>query len=172
MNIGSICQRRLVTIERTNSLAQAATLMRERHVGALVVTTSTAEGPRVDGVVTDRDLVVGALAEGLDAASVTVGSLASERLVSVNELDDLGDAVAAMQASGVRRLLVTDDEAQLIGIVSLDDLLAAYATEIDGLAKVIRSGIDREVAETDVAPEEPPAPPLRVPAIGTAGWRP
>jgi CBS domain-containing protein len=172
MNIGSICQRRLVTIERTHSLAQAATLMRERHVGALVVTTSTAEGPRVDGVVTDRDLVVGALAEGLDAASITVGSLASERLVSVNELDDLGDAVAAMQASGVRRLLVTDDEAQLIGIVSLDDLLAAYATEIDGLAKVIRSGIDREVAETDAAPEEAPAPPLRVPAIGTAGWRP
>jgi CBS-domain-containing membrane protein len=76
-----------------------------------------------------------------------------------------------MQASGVRRLLVTDDDAQLIGIVSLDDLLAAYATEIDGLAKVIRSGIDREVAETDVAPEAP-APPLRVPAIGTAGWRP
>jgi CBS domain-containing protein len=86
MNIGSICQRRLVTIERTNSLAQAATLMRERHVGALVVTTSTAEGPRVDGIVTDRDLVVGALAEGLDAASVTVGGGARARLAGGPEL--------------------------------------------------------------------------------------
>jgi len=167
MNIGSICQRRLVTIDSGSSLAQAAALMRERHVGALVVTTGTAEGPRVDGVVTDRDLVVSALAEGLDAASVDIGDLASERLVSVNELDDLSDAVAAMQASGVRRLLVTDDEEQLTGIVSLDDLLAAYATEIDGLAKVIRSGIEREAADAE---PEAPEPPLRVPAVGTAGW--
>jgi predicted transcriptional regulator len=169
MNIGSICQRHLVTIDRGSSLAQAAALMRQRHVGALVVTTPTTEGPRVDGIVTDRDLVVGALAEGLDAAHVGVGDLASERLVSVNELDELADAVAAMQASGVRRLLVTDDEAMLTGIVSLDDLLAAYATELDGLAQVIRSGIERERAETDTAAEAA-APSLRVPAVGTAGW--
>jgi CBS domain-containing protein len=167
MNIGSICQRHLATIDSGNSLAQAATLMRERHVGALVVTTATPDGPRVDGIVTDRDLVVGALAGGLDTSQVGIGELASERLVCINELDELADAVAAMQASGVRRLLVTDDEDLLIGIVSLDDLLAAYATEIDGLAKVIRSGIQRETAQTDTAPA---APALRVPAVGTAGW--
>lgn len=169
MNIGSICQRQLVSIDRSSSLAQAAALMRQRHVGALVLTTATAEGPRVEGIVTDRDLVVGAMAEGLDAAKVGVGDVASEHLVSVHELDDLADAVAAMQASGVRRLLVTDDEAMLTGIVTLDDLLAAYATELDGLARVIRSGIERERAATGTTPEAP-TPSLRVPAVGTAGW--
>jgi CBS domain-containing protein len=171
MNIGSICQRRIVSIDSASSLAEAALLMRERHVGALVVTTATPDGPRVDGVVTDRDLVVGPLAEGLDATAFAVGDLASARLVSVNELDDLADAVAAMQGSGVRRLLVTDDESQLIGIVAFDDLVAAYAGEIDGLAKVIRSGIEREAAAGDAEPRTAP-PPLRIPAIGTAGWRP
>lgn len=169
MNIASICQRHIVSIDSARPLAEAAALMRERHVGALVVTAASAEGPRVAGVVTDRDLVIHALAGGLGAAGVDIGALASERLVSVNELDDLSDAIEAMQASGVRRLLVTDDDERLIGIVSLDDLLAACATQFDGLAKIIRSGIEREVAATAL-PDEASARVLRVPAVGTAGW--
>jgi len=143
--------------------------MRDRHVGALVVTTATPEGPRVVGVVTDRDLVINVLASGLDTDGVAIGDLASEQLVSVNELDDLDDALVAMQSSGVRRLLVIDNEERLIGIVSLDDLRAACAAQIDGLAKVIRSGIDREVA-TITTMAEPAPPRLRVPAVGTARW--
>jgi CBS domain-containing protein len=169
MNVASICQRRIVVVDRDRSLAEAAKLMRDRHVGALVVTTTTSEGLRVAGVVTDRDLAVNVLASGLETGGVAIGELASEQLVSVNELDDLDDALEAMQRSGVRRLLVTDSEERLIGIVSLDDLMAACAAQIDGLVKVIRSGIDREVAATATMAE--PAPPLlRVPAVGTAGW--
>ena len=51
MKIASICQRRIVTIDNASSLVQAAGLMREHHVGALVVTTESSEGPRVTGVV-------------------------------------------------------------------------------------------------------------------------
>jgi CBS domain-containing protein len=169
MNIASICQRRIVTVDSTGPLAEAAALMRDRHVGALVVTTAMPEGPRVVGVVTDRDLVIHVLASGLDSGDVVIGDLASEQLVSVNERGGLEDALEAMQGSGVRRLLVTDDEAHLVGIVSLDDVLAACATQIDGLAKVIRRGIDREVAATTTV-AEPVAPRVRVPAVGTAGW--
>ena len=125
MNIASICQRRIVVVDSASPLAEAAALMRDRHVGALVVTTATPEGPRVAGVVTGRDLVINVLARGLDAGDVAIGDLASEQLVSVNELDGLDDALEAMQGSGVRRLLVTDDEERLIGTVSLDDLMAA-----------------------------------------------
>jgi CBS domain-containing protein len=59
MDIASICQRRIVTIEADATLREAAILMRERHVGALVVTDST-DAPRVLGVVTDRDLAISA----------------------------------------------------------------------------------------------------------------
>jgi CBS-domain-containing membrane protein len=169
MNIASICQRRVVTVDSASSLVVAATLMRDHHVGALVVTTVTPEGPRVAGVVTDRDMVINVLARGLDASGVNIGKLASERVASVNELDGLGDALDTMQASGVRRLLVTDIEERLVGIVSLDDLMAACATQIAGVAKVVRSGLEREVtAATTTA--EVARPVLRVPAVGTAGW--
>lgn len=166
MNIGKLCKRRIVTIDRAGTLVQAAALMREHHVGALVVTMQTPEGAHVAGVVTDRDLVIDGLARGLAGGGVPVGELASERLVSVSEDDDLSSAIAAMREGGVRRLLVTDAELTLTGIVSLDDLMGACAGDLDGLAAVIGGGIEREVAETAAAP---PAP-LRVPAMGTAAW--
>ena len=57
-----------------------------------------------------------------------------------------------MEAHGVRRVLVTDGENRVTGIVSLDDLLDACAKELTGLATVIRSGIEREVAESRARP--------------------
>jgi CBS domain-containing protein len=75
-----------------------------------------------------------------------------------------------MEAHGVRRLLVADGEKRVTGIISLDDLMDACAKELAGLAAVIRSGIEREVAESRGAPQPPKLMPLRVPAVGTAGW--
>ena len=168
MNIGSICSRRIVTVDHACSLTQAAGLMRDRHVGALVVTSASSDGIRVMGVVTDRDLVIHVLAQGLDGADVDVGDIAHQNVASVYEKDDVSQALSVMQKQGLRRLLVTNGDQQLTGIVSLDDLTAACASDMDRLAQVIRSGIDREVAET--TPTVPPPPPLRIPAMGTAGW--
>lgn len=167
MNIGSICSRRIVTIDSEFSLRDAAALMRERHVGALVVTAPSAEGTRVAGVVTDRDLVIHVLAQGIDGDEIEIGDLANQHIASVRDNEDSTRALAVMQEQGVRRLLVTDADQQLVGIVSLDDLVAACASDMDRLARTIRSGIEREAAET--SPVVPP-PPLRIPAMGTAGW--
>jgi CBS domain-containing protein len=169
MNVGSVCARRVVTIDGGGTLAQAASLMRDHHVGALVITSVGPEGLRVDGIVTDRDLVTDVLARGIDGSTLRIGALASKEVVSVAAGDDLESAIAAMQETGVRRLLVTGAERQLVGIVSLDDLVDVLARQMDGLAKVIRSGMQREVDEAAAAP--PPAPEvLRIPAMGTAGW--
>jgi CBS domain-containing protein len=170
MNIASICRCPIVTIDSAGSLTEAAILMREHHVGALVVTHQAADGLYVSGVVTDRDLVIDVLACELDGAGVEIGDLASSPIVSVSEDADLSDAIVAMQDSGVRRLLVTNDEEQLTGIVSFDDLMAACAREVAGLAQVIRSGIEREFDETAEMPLPTPQQLLRVPAMGTAGW--
>lgn len=169
MNVGSVCTRRIVSLASSGTLAQAASLMHEHHVGALVVTAESPEGLRVNGIVTDRDLVIDVLARGLDSATVRIGELASSEVVSVSEEDDLSTALAAMQETGVRRLLVTDAARQLIGVVSLDDLISVFASQMDGLAGVIRSGMKREVAEAEAAPPPPPLL-VRIPAMGTAGW--
>lgn len=169
MKIASLCTRRLVTVDGQANLVRAAALMREHHVGALVVTTRGDEGVRVLGVVTDRELVVEALARGLDAATSRVATLASESVAAIDEEADAAAAVAEMRRAGVRRLLVTDADGRLVGLLSLDDLLRGFADDLAGLAGVIRAGIDREVSET--APLPPlPTHLLRIPAVGTAGW--
>lgn len=169
MKIASLCTRRVVTVDGQATLVQAAALMREHHVGALVVTTQAEQGVGVLGVVTDRDLVVEALARGLDPSASRAAELASEALVAVGEEAEAATAVAEMQRAGVRRLLVTDADGRLVGLLSLDDLLRGFADDLASLAGVIRAGIDREVRQM------PPLPPLptnllRIPAVGTAGW--
>jgi len=156
MKIGSICTRRIVTIDRESSLADAAGLMREHHVGALVVTAEGAGGHQVLGVVTDRDLVIDVLARGLDAEEVRVGSLANKTVTSVFENEEIDSAIAAMQESGVRRLLVSDGQRRLVGISSFDDLLVACAAQMGALAQVIHSGVQREMAHTSAMPDVPP----------------
>lgn len=169
MNISSICTRRLVAVDGGSSLFQAAAMLRDQHVGALVITHSVGAGVCVTGIVTDRDLVVEVLAQGLDPAGMKVGELASETIVSIAENAGLADAMAAMEAHGVRRVLVTDDQDRVVGVVALDDLVDACAEEIAGLSRVIRSGLQRETSQVHDAPPMPPLP-LRVPAVGTAGW--
>jgi CBS domain-containing protein len=165
MDIASICQRRVITIEADASLKEAATCMRENHVGALVVIDAVEAG-RVAGVVTDRDLAIEVLAGEVDAARIQIGQLVNGSLLSVAGSASIQDAVAAMEEGGVRRLLVTDDEGRVIGFLSVDDLLDAVASELSGLANALRSGIARESAERGpLPPSEPAFLPLGMPGM-------
>lgn len=164
MNIGSICKREIVFVDRGQTLQHAAALMREYHVGALVVTQDAAEGKQVAGIVTDRDLVVEAMARGLDNTRAPVREITSDRLVLVPASASLDEAIARMQSDGVRRLLVTTDEGALFGVVAFDDVLDAVATELAGLANTIRNGIARENVERSTLPPQEPAS-VRVPNL-------
>jgi CBS domain-containing protein len=165
MSIIDICQRQVITIEADASLREAAASMREHHVGALVV-VDAAERSRVAGVVTDRDLAIEVLAGDVDAARIRIGQLINGSPVAIAGGASIQDAVTAMEEGGVRRLLVTDDEGRVIGFLSFDDLLAAVATELNGLAGALRSGIARENAERGpLPPSEPVFLPLGMPGM-------
>lgn len=150
MNIASICQRDVITVEADASLRQAATLMRDHHVGALVVIDGI-ERPSVAGVVTDRDLAIEVLATDLDPDAMVVGQLVAGPPVAVPGSASLQDAVALMEQRGVRRLLVTGSGGGVIGLVSVDDVVDAMATGLGGLARALRSGIAREQEERSSA---------------------
>jgi CBS domain-containing protein len=145
MNIGSLCKREAVTIDQDMSLHQAAQRMRDEHVGALVVTGDGPDGLAALGVVTDRDLAIEVLARGRDGASVSVGTLISGRLVAVAYDATLSDAIAAMEGEGVRRLLVTGPAQELLGIVSIDDLIDVWAGDMARLAQSLRKAREREM---------------------------
>ncbi|MFC9463493.1 CBS domain-containing protein [Streptomyces coelicoflavus] len=106
-----------VTVEPLTSVTEVARLMRDRDLGAVLVT----EGDRLRGLVTDRDLVVRSLAEGGDPERTTVAGACSGDLVTVRPDEELGHAVELMRAHAVRRVPVVDD-GHPVGIVSLGDL--------------------------------------------------
>jgi len=185
MNVASICSRHIVSMHRSETLPQAARLMREHHVGSVVVTEPRADATHVVGLVTDRDLVIEVLARGLEGADMPVGALVgSGPLLSVPEEADFGEAIALMQTGGVRRLLVRDAEGHLVGVLSFDDLMRVCGAQMAGLAAVLAKGLVREHTNAGPLdeprgspPRQPAAPPagapkprLRVPAMGTAGW--
>lgn len=89
MDIGALCQRQIVTVDAGGPLVDAARLMREQLVGALIVTSAAVDGPSVIGIVTDRDLLIDALARCLDTQGGAIGGLASPGVASAFEGDPL-----------------------------------------------------------------------------------
>lgn len=145
MRLTALCRHPLVAIDQTASLSDAARLLRQEHVGSLVVTARDGGGqPHVRGLVTDRDLAVEVLARDLPAGEIPVGALVQGEPISVADSASLGEAARTMRQAGVRRLLVTNEDDALVGLLSADDLLEAMANELTELAQALRSGVLRE----------------------------
>ena len=144
MNVGEICSRIVVVAERSTPVQKAAKLMRDNHIGALVVTEGSAGARHAVGIVTDRDLVVEVLAADVDYRTLTVGDIMSERPATLNETAGLFEIVAQMRSGGVRRLVVVDANEHLLGIVAMDDLIPVLAEELSALAQAIRTQQRRE----------------------------
>ncbi|MEU3552502.1 CBS domain-containing protein [Streptomyces longwoodensis] len=106
-----------VTVEPQTSLTAVARLMRDENVGAVLV----ADHDELRGLVSDRDPVVRALAEGWDPERTTVAGACSDDLVPVTPDDDLDRAVGLMREHAVRRLPV-DEGGHPVGMVALADL--------------------------------------------------
>jgi CBS domain-containing protein len=137
MPVGELCIRQTVVASRDTSVQEAAKLMRQYHVGDLVV-TDQAGGKRIPvGIVTDRDIVVEVLAQGLDAASLSVEDIMAQDVVTVREQEGIFQTIAKMRAKGVRRVPVVDGEGALAGIVAVDDLVELLADELGDLARLI-----------------------------------
>lgn len=143
MKIADLCERDIVTVPASASVREAAAAMRDQHVGALAV-TDPYQPDRVIGMVTDRDLVLDLLATGRPAEGQAIGAVCHTDLAGVPASASLDEAVRAMQRAGVRRLLVRGENDELVGLVSIDDLLNAVAGELDALAGTLRTGVIRE----------------------------
>jgi signal-transduction protein with cAMP-binding, CBS, and nucleotidyltransferase domain len=118
--------------------------MRNQHVGSVIVIDDQAKRDDPRGIVTDRDIVIEAVALGLDPATLTAGDVMTMPLATVNDRDDILDALARMREHGVRRLPVLDDAGHLSGIVTVDNLLEALAEQLDAVVRVIKTEQSRE----------------------------
>ena len=136
MSIGELCNRNVVIVGRAESVLQAARLMREHHVGDVVVVADKAEGKQPVGILTDRDIVVELVAEGVDLDAVSVGDAMSNQLLILGESDELAEATARMRTRGVRRAPVVDNVGALVGILTLDDILEILSAELADLVRL------------------------------------
>jgi CBS domain-containing protein len=145
MRTSEACTREVVAAKRTALLTDAAMLMRENHVGSIVVLDE--ENPRKPvGIVTDRDIVVEVVAEGLDPRNMTLGDIMSPGLVTAWENDDAFATLKLMRRTGVRRVPVLDAAGQLTGLVSLDDLLEVAGDALDDIVNAINTERSLETA--------------------------
>ncbi|WOB10632.1 CBS domain-containing protein [Piscinibacter gummiphilus] len=145
MRVGEICTRVPVTCTRETSLTEVAGMMREQHVGAVIVVDRDADArPRPVGVVTDRDLVVEIMAKGVDPLTFLAGDLLMGSLHLVNECDSIYDAVWQMRGHGVRRLPVVDDGGALVGVLTSDDVTRVLGEALSDIARTVPNQIRQE----------------------------
>lgn len=148
LTAGDICSRMVAIAYPSLALDEAARLMRQRHVGCLVVVEElSATESLVVGVLTDRDIAMGVVAAGRDPHGMRVGDLMSKDVVTAREQDSLLDVVAAMQRRKVRRIPVTGARDVLVGLVSLDDVLAAMAQQMLAVASAVSAAGKHERTE-------------------------
>lgn len=136
MNIGNLCRHRLVSIATGAPLSQAAELMRDEHVGAVVVIEGGAEHPRVAGILTDRDIVRAQLARTADLTRLSAGETMTRDPLVLSEEESVDGAIAHLRARGVRRAPVVREDGAPVGVISVDDLLAHVAAKLIGLAGI------------------------------------
>ena len=145
MAIGEICNREVVYAARDTTVQAAAKLMRHYHVGSLVVIDEFG-GKRIPvGIVTDRDIVIEVDATELDPKVITIGDIMTSQLATVPESEGLLETMEVMRAKGVRRLPVVGGEGQLVGIVTIDDLLEILAEELTDLTRIVSKEQAREI---------------------------
>lgn len=141
MNIGTVCRRDVVTVDAAEGLAQAARLMRLRHVGFLIVVEANSSNSdlKVVGVLTDRDIVTVVVAKDADARTLKVGDVMTRNPLLVIEAGSVEATVRQMREVGVRRVPVVGARNELVGVLSLDDVLESMATLIADIAGAIRT---------------------------------
>jgi len=144
MSAGEYCNREVIVVARSESVRDAVNLMRQHHVGTVVVVEETGDKPKPVGILTDRDIVLEILAEDVDLDSVNIGDVMSFELATVDENTKLLDAVRLMKEKGVRRLPVINTNGGLEGILSVDDVIDLLAEELSNISRLISREQHRE----------------------------
>lgn len=139
MKVGEHCNRDVVVIRPNAALSEAAQLMRERHVGFLVVVDDAEPWRRAPiGVLTDRDIVVQVFASSADFATLSVADVMTRDPVVAAEQDDLNELLTRLRDAGVRRAPVVDAAGGLVGVIAMDDAVELVTNLLCDISGLIR----------------------------------
>lgn len=144
MRVGEICNREVVVVGEEGSVTEAAKIMREYHVGDVVI-VKTRYGKQVPvGILTDRDITLEIVAGNADPEAIRVGDAMTFELTTVFEDDDLMHVIEVMRSHGIRRVPVVDADEALVGILTVDDIVDLLSEVMVDLAHLVDSQRRRE----------------------------
>lgn len=145
MRIADICTHNPIHIAASASVRDAAGMMRHRHVGALIVLGAENGNRAPVGILTDRDIVVSVVVDGVDPDTLQVFDVMTRKVATCGEDQDLFDAIGTMRRNGVRRLPVLDAAGELSGMVSADDIYGAIGAHLSELGQALTREQVREM---------------------------
>jgi CBS domain-containing protein len=124
-------------VEKESSVAEIARLMRNHHVGDVVIVFSRGGRARPVGILPDREIVIELIACDVPLDPVTAaGDIMSYELVTAGENDSILDTLQHMRAKGIQCIPVVGSAGDLVSILAADDLLELFAEELKLLAKI------------------------------------
>jgi CBS domain-containing protein len=133
MNAGTLCTRNVVTCGASETVYDAAMRMRRHSVGDLVV-VDVAEGATIPtGMITDRDIMLAVVTSERNPVALKVGDIMSSPVVVAHHWEDVRQVVRRMRLNAVRRMPVIGEMGELIGIISIDDLVQAASSFLSEL---------------------------------------
>lgn len=146
MKVGEVCNRNVVIVERFTSIREVAVIMREYHVGNVIVVEDNGDHKKPVGILTDRDIVIELIAADVNLDDVSAGDVMSGELITVREEDDILTMIKKMRSGGIRRIPVVNGKGGLEGIVAVDDLLELISEQLANISELIsrEQEIERE----------------------------
>ncbi len=145
MTAGAFCNRKVIVTGADTPIYEAAGLMREHHVGCLVVVEAGDVGDEPIGLVTDRDIVVEVIAQNINPDTLQTGDIMAADPICVHEDESLWNTIKRMSAHGIRRLPVIDNAGALVGLLAVDDLLDLLSVELSQLTTLFLREQKREM---------------------------
>lgn len=145
MFVGEMCNRQVVICRLDDSIQHATELMRDKHVGDVIVVEHKDGKHFPVGILTDRDIVIEVLAEGVNLNDIAVKDVMSSELISVKEDDYIIETIEQMRDKGIRRVPVVNREGSLEGIIAVDDTIELVADLLSNLVKLFKYEFNREL---------------------------
>ena len=144
MRVGEYCNREVVVVEQNESITEAAKIMREYHVGDVIIVRSENGRQIPVGIMTDRDIALEIVAKSADPEVLSVGDAMTYELTTVNEDDDLMHVIEVMRDKSIRRVPVVDLDEALVGIITIDDLLDVMSEVLIDIVHLVHGQPRRE----------------------------
>ncbi len=137
MSISNVENHNIITVLKETTILEAAKLMRQFHVGQVIVVSE--DKKKAIGIVTDRDIVVELVATGLDSNVITVGDIMVNNLEVVKDNFDFFDALNIMARKGIRSLPVISDKDELVGLITFDTLIMTLTEKIGFISRLLKT---------------------------------